>query len=710
MESYSKEDIVADIENLNSMSKEEQYEKYGISGSTEIIYKLLQGIDKKSVNDVIGNNINDFCKLVMKDSNRNDYQVVDIISRLSIDSQKQIIDYISNNLDLIKDNRKTAMPFSYKFEFMSLILNKLKVTTIKDKSDILKEIMLNVTESKSADTEFVNGIMKKIDFSKEIPKVYEEMFDVDLVDMDENESEQFIRYELPMIVNYAFEKDEYALTNNDFIARLHQLLEGAESYRYRSVKDIFWKLENEYYDIDMLKYDDEINNLSDMNDSKFAEFMDDLKKLKNGAGTFPEKYCDYLIKQKLNSNSFLNKNLKQYFPIFKRAFEDKTQYVLNENGINDFIVKTVPKTKDGGLAYSGYRGIEYEEKYIENLNEGNMQPIDTLWHESMHAFRKKRIFDDKKVLSPSEYKMLKEYLIRSEDKGFYNRNYKHMYCEIDARIAGKKGAYKYLKQLGYSDKKILDMDGDDFFNCYETKMELENKKYELAGTKLNANGKREEVNSIFQNVLKKNPSLIDKHPILNIEFDKNGETLSGLEILKKYEYILKYTRENPETAEESCVNLFPNILTNQSPVSYDLIIKDSKELLSYETDDGTIKKYRDCIIRNEILNLIKVSGKRGKVYTSDKETSKEAKANFAKLVNNIHEFAQQHQDEPISEEIQKKIKPYKKKVAKQEKAALADIDKEVLPQERKMGITIIKNLFNRNKTRKNQYKEVEKGD
>ena len=497
---------------------------------------------------------------------------------------------------------------------------------------------------------------------------------------------------ISMFLDYALEKDEDAIINDNFVSVLYQ---AVQNNRYENVKQRFEEIKNNQKTPEMDMYE-EVNSLSDMEEAKFESFINDLKSIKRKEGIIPEMYCDYLIKQKMNSESHLNKNIDVYFPIFKRAFEDKTRHVLMKNGLSDCCVLI---KSDLGLLLSHFEDLDkstlgvtdnkliaFDENEVEDSSENKVSKIETLFHEVRHRVKNKHIFLDKK-LSANEYRMLKEKIIRDEIPEYRERNYYYMYDEIDARIAGRREAYKYLISLGLSDKKILDGEGNDYFECFREKQEREVSNYNMATDKYVEEGRKEKFYIIFENLLEDKPELIKKYPILSIEFNDEGVRRTGFELLRSYEEALKEYRENPEKGLDNRFSIIPYIL-RESMVYYETIMKDVEELLKYETEDRIVKKYRNLII-NEILQTYGQCKDEKKIEVFDNDSEEDKIHHFNTLVGNLYKFAKRNPTEDISQTILERIKADIPKEVKEEEY-LKDIDNLVSAAGRQEGLNAIK--------------------
>ena len=512
-----------------------------------------------------------------------------------------------------------------------------------------------------------------------------------------------------MLLDYALENDEDAIINDTFISTLFQTV---QNNKYNNAKQKFEDVKAAQKMPAMDKYDEEVNSLSDMEEEKFDSFIKDLKVIKKKEGIIPEKYCDYLIKQKINSNSYLNQKIDLYFPIFKRVFEDKTRHVLMKNEISYYCVQITPNLdatgKFSGIESNGL--IRLDENKLKNLSENNINMIETLFHEVKHAVQRKRLLLDKKV-SANEYKMLKEEIIINENPKYYNKNYWFIYDEIDARIAGRKETYKYLKYLGLSNKKILDIESKDFFECFRENQRLERNDYKEAKNKNvideNEMEKKEEFYVTFDRIIKKKPELIKEYSILSIEYNDEGRRRAGFELLKSYENPLNKYRENPENGLDNRLSLIPYIL-NESIISYETVMEDVEELLEYKTEDKIVKKYRDLIITKEIFGALRQCKDKRKFYVYDDDSDEDKTNHFNKLVGNLYEFAKRNPTEDVSQTILKEIEEFIPKENK-EIECLKNIDDSVSASERQSGWNAIKTQSHENDINNNEEKKLKEG-
>lgn len=591
------------IENIaeNIGSKEYQGEENNVL-LNDLLKLLLFG------NQIIEDNLENICLICIGDKNIILDEKSELFSKLSIKSQRKLIDYIYNNIDKFERDNK--------IEFLKKnILKFIDKKVIFEKNNQLEEIVNSIVNENHLEYEQAKDLLKLIAFCNNI--------------------------------------------------KSH-----------------------------MSKYQNEVNNLLDMEEKKFECFIKDLKELRKCIGIIPEEYCDYLIKQKIDSKSYLNRNLEEYFPFFKRCFEDKSQHILQSEGINSYVIQVTSELNKDTLGVIDGEYIKYSEEEVKDLSENNMHMINTMFHECRHALQRKHINDSMQI-NPNEYKMIKEEIIKREDTEYYNRNYIFMYSEIDARFLGAKGAYKYLKELGFENKTILDSDGQNFFECYREMQRIARDEYNNATSKIVVEGnskKEEKVKSTFRKILEENLDLLKSYSVLSLEFNEEGCRKSGFEILRDYEDKLNRFRENPKSQNVNELAILSSILKERASMYVDTILEDIKELLTFNTDDNIVKRHRDHIIENEFLKTIRANSEGKTVYAYSNESEEEAKEHFNELVNNLYEFAKQNPEEPITKKILEEIEPYIKTEKDEQQSELAQlerIDSEVSDKERNEGMSII---------------------
>ena len=479
-------------------------------------------------------------------------------------------------------------------------------------------------------------------------------------------------------IKILMKKDKNALIDFDSVSQLNQLLQTdklPEKYK-EQIKLIFENnKENLKFELpNMEMYEEKITNFQDMNLEEFSNLVDDIKKIKVVKGKIPEKYCDYMIAQKLNRNSILNQNLDNFFPIFKRVFEDKTLYELEKNKTKNYIIKFQGKGQFDGKSTLGNlnqdkKTITYNKEQLYKLDEKNASMLRTIFHEVHHAYQYKQVQEG--TFNKTYYNILKEEIVKNKDEKFYDVNYKFMQIEIDARITASVKQLEYLKKIGLVEKKIANYDIGDINNCLKGLIQLElsrkgrvkNKKY---------NGKDENVDIVFQNIIKKNPKLIEENPILGIEFDLKGNRKGNIEILKEYEKALNIKKESlnfelvndfeqfdqyerflkyKNQKDRGYLGIYTEVLRNESKMSAYKILEDISQINRYKPEHPAVRFYLDFIISQKILPEFKKWKKYKKIDLSDEENLKNVKPNgvealekrcYEKSVEYLYRYAKEN--------------------------------------------------------------------
>ncbi len=145
---------------------------------TQEVYELLKLMDDDRKNRIIEHNIKPICLLMMQDAARNEDYVQDIFSKLSSESQKVLVDYIEENLNLIVPSD----PFNDKLSFINEIFNILNEDVIIEETPKLKEIV------KDCDSSFMTHnlaktITEQIDFCNNKEELYETLANISVEDL-----------------------------------------------------------------------------------------------------------------------------------------------------------------------------------------------------------------------------------------------------------------------------------------------------------------------------------------------------------------------------------------------------------------------------------------------------------------------------------------------------------------------------------------------
>lgn len=375
------------------------------------------------------------------------------------------------------------------------------------------------------------------------------------------------------------------------------------------IRELFEKEKSKYERPDMNKYSDYLpenysENLTLMDDSTFDGFINDLGIIKLFDGRIPEKYCDYVIKQKLTKDSLLNQNINKYLPMLKRVFEDKVHHILAKEGIEGYTIEFFEK--DGstlGYHNKSTRTIGFLEDNLLELDESNTHIINTAYHEVRHAIQAKYYNStDFTKLDGSRYNMIKEEIIRDDENYFYNRNYTRMYCEIDARVAGTRGQAEYLKYLGVPEERVIENVGSTqktLKEIVEINQKEEQGNTEYASNKVDRDGRIVSISQKASELIKKKPDWLKKYPVLGLEFDENGERKKTLEILSNA------ISCNDDSVRDIYIKMFETSITVSLEDAAETLEYISKLLETRNGYDDDIVDFVSLIVKNETFESLR---------------------------------------------------------------------------------------------------------
>ena len=444
---------------------------------------------------------------------------------------------------------------------------------------------------------------------------------------------------------YLLSKYENAIITNNVAVKIFNFVNPLlNNQGFEGFKRIIENERRKYEYPDMNKYSryipqDYSKEFIQMDETVFDEFCKDLEKIKILNGIIPEEYCDYIINQKINDKSNINQNLERYFSLLKRVFEDKTKHILEKEGIVDYTIYFIDsceareKGKTAAAVEQDENCIFFREEDLEKLCGNNFFIINHMFHETRHV-KQIKLFREKDFtkLDGCIYNMVKEEILQKKDPSFYNRNYKRMYIESDARLAGAKGQAEYLLYLGVSPMQIIenigyerkvDLESNSSFMTYQIKEEQKN-----AFVKVDKEGKIISISDKVSEFIKEDPTLLKEFPVLSLEFDENGERKSTVEILKD---ALAAQAPSEENLQDIYRKIFESTVTVEldsaiQSIDYISSLLNNKELLS----DNLIY-YISLIIKNEVLYSLSQSDNTNEKYNILKDKLREFVCNNPEL-------------------------------------------------------------------------------
>jgi len=193
---------------------------------------------------------------------------------------------------------------------------------------------------------------------------------------------------------------------------------------------------------------------------------------------------------------------------------------LNKNGISDVKVLFNNVDRANGSFVEIERGkyisinIRQIEKFLDPKVklENRFDLFITMFHEMRHAIKSDNIKNN--IFDYNTYFMLKEKIIRNYDLNYYSSNYRMILEEIDARSDSYLEVHNFFKENFPMFESIIG-------SMIETK--IENYDYrEYNEKKFSITDRKEYVSLIFDKIISMRPELIERYPVLQLEYNLDG--------------------------------------------------------------------------------------------------------------------------------------------------------------------------------------------
>lgn len=310
-----------------------------------------------------------------------------------------------------------------------------------------------------------------------------------------------------------------------------------------------------------------------LTEEDFDEFFGYLQNIKLAyRGMLPDDFVNFVVKEMLQDVTILNKKDWKY-----RGAVDR---ILENLGMNS--AQSIARTKYR-TCYFTRDNIELDEPdgtettkviYYSPKCDEPIDRIDTIFHENTHLEQDYAI-DVAKRYSYIRYMMLKDNILSKEYSDYDEKNYKDLFCEIEAREKSKLKMIRYfLNTLGIANEDIGNVDIKKLIHRHSK----ENKSYSRTLRKTKGKGKTE-LNDRFQEVLQKKPELIEKYPILLTEYNKDGSVKTPEQIIRELEGSDNRKRE-----------LVIKILKNNKIFRPERLTQDFQFLLNYSSNDKAMER------------------------------------------------------------------------------------------------------------------------
>lgn len=226
------------------------------------------------------------------------------------------------------------------------------------------------------------------------------------------------------------------------------------------------------------------------------------------------------------------------------------------------------------------------KKFLYSKKEREQIEIfKVMFHEIEHALVYNEI--DLNIFDFKNYITLQEKIVFEKDVNFYNLNYRKIYNEYYPRKAELKKTLQFLEiinkdyALQIKNKILYDIEK----RLYIYRSKLSEKKYSSISRIFVP------FSHYFAKIMESTPQLIEKYPILNCEFDKNGKR-------KTVEEIFLSEDERIILKKENHVDIIKNLLYTET-VIFDMSKIDDFILMNLQSNE--MKKLKDDYFIDIIL-------------------------------------------------------------------------------------------------------------
>lgn len=286
---------------------------------------------------------------------------------------------------------------------------------------------------------------------------------------------------------------------------------------------------------DMSAFDEYINSRNRMPDKEAKEFFNSTMKILLKDGLIPSKYSEYLIIQLLDVNSFFYKNINAVQrTIIMENFARNRAKSLCDKDIYISYSTNLKQTNTVGEHTKRCVRLLLTSYDIPLVN--TVVDIVTMHHELRHEQQSQSMDDNNNDYLT--YMMIKEKVLSSDDYNFYNRNYDYMYNELDAEYFGLKATINFIKSLASNNLKNTTEYRTIVNKLEERKRSLE-ERFLNANIKTDKDGEKIEINSAVQQKIMESPELLEKYPVLQVEFNKDGSKKSLEQIFSEFTVVCR---------------------------------------------------------------------------------------------------------------------------------------------------------------------------
>lgn len=366
-----------------------------------------------------------------------------------------------------------------------------------------------------------------------------------------------------LVCDYIDNIDDSTLSDDKFLEFIIETQDAVDSAIISN------KIKNRFSEkIDLDSYD-----INEMTEVEKDDYYNKLVIYRMQHGIIPKNICIELLRGQY-------KNLTA-----RMANIDYIKSYLYENDVRNTTVFFDEQLPIEGLATAntqvGPVCIQFNNKELDI----------TSFHEATHAIQYNDMFAIKKYKG-NRYSMIKDLLIahRAMDYNTYRDNYPSLLFEEEAEHEGGRLYYQYLKDTNSSRKSKEDI---------EEGIAMCSGKIDVLDT-VKIKGEEKNKVQLFDELLRKEPSIVEQYPILQIEYNNDGTKKTLIKILDSLE--LKYSTDRDEDEASSITDCILRDIQEISEFEYN-------ELSKYTSNSAfisnMIKKFlsRVSIVKNENLTL-----------------------------------------------------------------------------------------------------------
>ena len=330
----------------------------------------------------------------------------------------------------------------------------------------------------------------------------------------------------------------------------------------------------------------ELNNydIKNMTEEEKADYYNKLVIYRMQNGILPKNVCIELLSNQC-------KDL-----MTRIANVDYARNFLQENNVKNTVVFFDENLPKAGQAIGNSR-------FGSVCIQLNTQKLDvTLFHETTHAIQNNDMFLFKKYRG-NRYSMLKDHLIafKAMDEETYGKNYPSLLFEEEAENEGHRLYYQYLKDTNSTEKTREEIES----GITKYSGEVHVKKTVLI------NGEERNKSQLFDELLIKDPSIIEEYPVLQVEYNSDGTKKTLVQLFDSLESKLLTDKDEDEVL--SIANCILREIQEISENEYN-------GLVSYTSNDTSISNIvqqflsQVSIVKNENL-VLKLGIESGSIET-----------------------------------------------------------------------------------------------